>query len=266
MTRSRRGVALILVLWLVVVLGVIGAGVIAGARTSTALASNVRARLASRYAAESGIEAMVAAIEDSLAHLGASTSRRAFLNGLEATYAARDTSVLGDARFASAVIDVSARLDVNAATETALRAFFARFTDLAGASTIARDIRDYIERGVSGARSDEIVLQGDPRGGFHPVRPIRSLEELRSARIVPERVLARAATYLTVDGDGTINRRTASDTVLAAAAGELHDEPSRLLLVSRGWMAGHPLTHEIQAVYSISGTRLILSHWRERDL
>lgn len=42
--------------------------------------------------------------------------------------------------------------------------------------------------------------------------------------------------------------------------------PSRLLLVSRGWMPGHPLTHEIQAAYAVVGRQLRLQSWRERDL
>jgi general secretion pathway protein K len=42
--------------------------------------------------------------------------------------------------------------------------------------------------------------------------------------------------------------------------------PSRLLLVSRGWMPGHPLTHEIQAAYAVVGQQLRLQSWRERDL
>lgn len=42
--------------------------------------------------------------------------------------------------------------------------------------------------------------------------------------------------------------------------------PSRLLLVSRGWQPGHPLTHEIQAAYAVVGQRLLLQSWRERDL
>jgi hypothetical protein len=38
------------------------------------------------------------------------------------------------------------------------------------------------------------------------------------------------------------------------------------MLISRGWQEGHPLTHEIQAVYSILGRRLMLQAWWERDL
>jgi general secretion pathway protein K len=42
--------------------------------------------------------------------------------------------------------------------------------------------------------------------------------------------------------------------------------PSRVLLVSRGWQPGNPLTHEIEAAYAIVGQELRLQSWRERDL
>lgn len=248
---SRRGVALVLVLWIIVILGGISAGVVRSARTSTNIASNARAEVIARAAAESGIEAFVAAIQDTLSQLADTDARRDWLNAI-ALRPAGDSFSLGDGRFAVAVVDVSARLDVNAATQPALQLFFSQFTDPSEAAAIAAAIRARIDS--AGA------------GGLRVVTPIRSLEELRTARLVPEPVLARAASFLTVDGDGVINSRTASDTVLVAATGELRDEPSRLLLISRGWVSGHPLTSEIQAVYAISGTRLVFSHWRERSL
>ena len=79
---SRRGVALMLVLWLVVILGVIAAEVLTGTRTSVAVAINTRARAVARAAAESGVEARVAMIEDSLATMTESTIRSSFLNSL----------------------------------------------------------------------------------------------------------------------------------------------------------------------------------------
>ena len=42
--------------------------------------------------------------------------------------------------------------------------------------------------------------------------------------------------------------------------------PTRILLISRGWLRGHPLTHEIQAVYGVAGQKLVLQAWQERDL
>jgi hypothetical protein len=142
---------------------------------------------------------------------------------------------------------------VNAATQSALQIFFSQFTDPGEAATIAAAIRARIDSGSAISTS------------FLRTTPLRSLDELTAAG-VPERILARSVQYLTVDGDGSINARTASDTVLVAATGELRDEPGRLLLISRGWLSGHPLTSEIQAVYAITGNRLVFSHWRERSL
>src|SRR5688572_10754137 len=113
MRRSRRGVALILVLWLVVVLATISAGVVRAARTSSAIAANARATVIARAAAESGIEALVASIEDSLAGFADAGDRRDWLNAL-ATATEGDSVTLGDGRFAVTIVDVSARLDLNA--------------------------------------------------------------------------------------------------------------------------------------------------------
>lgn len=255
--RARRAVALVMVLWILVILGGVSAGVVRSARTSTSIATNARAELIARAAAESGIEAMVAAIEDTLSGFSDATERASWLNAL-AVDVDEDSSVLGDGRFSVIVVDVSARLDVNAATESALQVFFSQFTDPATAATIASAIRRRIEPDPT----------RDAAPGLRPltVTPIRSLDELSTAGLVPDDILQRAVPYLTVDGDGAINARTASDTVLAAATGELREEPSRLLLVSRGWVSGHPLTCEIQAVYAITGNRLVFSHWRERTL
>ncbi|HNV73235.1 MAG TPA: type II secretion system protein GspK [Gemmatimonadaceae bacterium] len=244
----RRGVALVLVLWLVVILGGIGATVVSSTRDASRLAGNARARVVARYAAESGIEATLAAIDDSLALLTDSTARRAFLNSLEPD-SRGDSVALGDARFAVAIVDASARLDVNAAPAENLARLFERFADPGRARALARAIRGRIEA-------------GDGR----TITPLRSLEELRSIAGADDRLLQLSAPYLTVDGDGTINRAAASDTVMAAAFGELRDAPARLVVISRGWMRGHPLTHEIQGVYAVASDRLVLVHWRERTL
>ncbi len=41
--------------------------------------------------------------------------------------------------------------------------------------------------------------------------------------------------------------------------------PTRIMLVSRGWQRGAPLTHEIQAVYVVLAGTLTLQSWEERD-
>jgi general secretion pathway protein K len=244
----RHGVALILVLWLVVILGVVGAGVMRATREATQLAANTRARVVARYAAESGLEATIARIDGALRTLGDSAARRAFLNALEPGSRNADSMLVGDGRVVVAIVDASARLDVNAAPAEKLARLFAWFTDPVRARAMADAVRRRVE------------------GEGRTSSPVGTLEALRELPGTDERVLQLAAPYLTVDGDGTVNRAAASDTVLRAAFGELREAPSRLVLVARGWMRGHPLTHEIQGVYAIASDRLVLVRWRERTL
>jgi type II secretory pathway component PulK len=248
-TLDRRGVALVLVLWVLVLLGGIAAGVTAGTRTAGDATVNLRARAVARYMAESGVVAAVHAVDRALlAAADDSVARRAALNAPERTIAGADSFALGEGTVQVAIVDASARLDVNAATEAQLAALFVRTGSPVEAPLAARAIRAHVD--------------GDARGA----RLLRSLDELRRIPGVSESLARAAAPYLTVDGDGRINRVTAPAPVLAAAAGELQDEPSRLVVVARGWQRGHPLTHELQAVYAVQGTRLVFVHWRERDL
>ncbi len=256
MNSSRRGVALVMVLWILVILGSVGATVARGARTSTALASNARARSVARYAAESGVVHALASIELALVSRD-SGERNAYLNTLESE--PRDSVSLGDARFQWAVVDPSARLDVNAAPIANLTALLSRVGDPGRAAETARAIRRWIERGP-------VTLGDNNPTAARFVTPVRSLDGLREIPGVDVELLERAAPWLTVDGDGTVNRTTAPAAVLDAAFGETTSAPNRLLLVARGWLSGHALTHEIQAVYAISNGTLVLVSWRERTL
>ena len=249
----RRGVALVLVLWIIVLAGAVTSVAAVRARESTLLSGTIRARSTASAAAESGIAAAAEEIEARLRMETDSTARRTFLNDTEHALRQPDLA-LGEARAQIIVIDPAARLDVNSATATQLATLFAFFTDANSASSSGSEIRRAIDGNVPGGAT----------------RPFRSLEALRSVPGVPAQLLVDAAPYLTIDGDGRVNRVTASRPVLRAAAGDLVDEPSRLLLVSRGWSSGHPLTHEVQAVFAIAreptGDRLVLLRWRERDL
>jgi type II secretory pathway component PulK len=260
---ERRGFALMLVLWLIVVLGAISTAVVLGTRESTALAGNARARVVGRYAAESGVVAATAAIEQALDARPDTAVRERYLDHLDVALPQRGDVALGEASFAVTLVDVSARLDVNNADESALERFFAQF-DPSTATSTATAIRRYIDRAeVTGTPGSQSISGGS---ALVAARPLRSLDELERVPGVSLGLVRAAAPYLTVDGDGKINRATASDTVMVAAAGSIQNEPSRILVVSRGWLRGHSLTHEIQAVYAIAGNQLTLVRWRERDL
>jgi general secretion pathway protein K len=264
--RSRRAVALPLVLWLLIVLGAISVGVVGRARSTTALASNVRARVLARNAAESGVVMAKAEIEDRLAAFADSLQRRTYLDRLDQALMEPGEVSLGDGRFRVTLVDVNARLDVNAATREQLARLFEFFTNAAEAADAAAAIRQWIGADVRTAEPRMIDTLAKLTLAPGIARPIRSLEEMRRIPGLRDGLLRAAAPYLTVDGDGIVNRATASDTVLRVAGGELRDEPTRVLVVSRGWMTGSRLTHEIQAVYAVAREELVLVRWRERDL
>ena len=246
---SRRGVALILVLWVIVVLGGVAAAVTAGSRTASDITSNARARTIARYAAESGIVAATTALQQRMDAAGDDvTKRRAVLNDAGHALGNSANFAMGDATVSVVMVDVSARIDVNTAPEEALTALFARAGHGRRAADAARVIRRHI---------DSIPGQANL---------LTSLDEVAALPGVGDEVIAAAAQWLTVDGDGQINRLTAPPVVLGVARGSLIDEPSRILFVARGWQRGHPLTHEVQAVYAIQGNQLAFVLWRERDL
>jgi type II secretory pathway component PulK len=247
--QPRRGVALMLVLWILVVLAGVALRVTSATRAAGDLHSNLRARTAARYAAESGVVAAVATMQRALERAGESAEQRALaLNNPLRTLHDVNRLELGDARAQVVVIDASARVDINASPVDVLEALFTRVGDPSRAATTARAIRRHID-----ATPGQAQL-------------FASLEEAAEVEGVDASLLRAAAPYLTVDGDGQINQRAASALVRSVARGGMIEEPSRLVIVSRGWQQGHPLTHEIQAVYAVQGNQLAFVRWRERDL
>ena len=260
---ARRGVALMLVLWIVVLLATVGAAVAMHARGATSVAVNVRARAAARYAAESGVEAAVAELEAQLAARPDALARRTYLNAIDRALGASTTErALGSQRFQVALVDASARLDLNLAGEDALAALFAQVGAPDGGRGAARAVQAWM--GAEGVR-DGVGATGG-LAGVARRRQFRSLDDLAWVPGVSPALARAAAPHLTVDGDGRVNVAGASAAVRSAARGETVSEPTRLLVVSRGWLDGSPLTHEIQAVYAVRGDRLAFVRWRERDL
>jgi len=238
-----------LVLWMIVILGGVAAAVTSSSRSTSDVTSNARARTIARYAAESGIVAVAASVQRQLETAGDDQlKRRLVLN--DGTRALQDiaTIELGDASVRTVMVDVSARIDVNAATEEVLTALLARAGHAASAANTARAIRRHIDSIPGRAR----LLQ--------------SLDDVAALPGVNADAISSAASWLTVDGDGQVNRATAEPEVLGVARGSLVDEPTRIMFIARGWQRGHPLTHEVQAVYAVQGNQLAFVRWRERDL
>lgn len=269
--------AIVVVLWTVVLLATVTAVASSAARSSASVATNVRATATARSMAESAIIAATSRIDDSLRAYPADDTRRAdFLSQLEPSTAnalpyLQDT--LGDGVLAVTVVDVSSRLDLNNAGVDGLARLFATATTPAAGRRMA-ELVDAAVRGERRGPDDERMRARDSLNAVllgrelqpRRRRPFETLDDVALVPGVDTNVLARVATFLTVDGDGNVNRRGASREVLASASGSLVDAPTRLLLIARGWQAGHPLTRQIEAVYDVGETGLRLVRWRERAL
>ncbi len=269
--------AIVVVLWTVVLLATVTAVASSAARSSASVATNVRATATARAMVESAIIAATSRIDDSLHAYPADDARRGdFLTTLEpsannALPYLQDT--LGDGVFAVTVVDVSARLDVNNAGVDGLARLFATATTPPAARRMA-ELVDAAVRGEGRQPDDERLRARDSLNAMllgrelqpRRRRPFETLDDVALVPGVDAKVLAQVAEFLTVDGDGNVNRRGASREVLASASGSLVDAPSRLLLIARGWQAGHPLTRQIEAIYDVGETGLRLVRWRERAL
>ncbi len=297
---ARRGVALMLVLWLTIILGAVATAIAAVAHADATLAGNFRARATGRYAAESGIAVATRSLETLLSEAPSTEARARALQDVDRHFVDLRDVPVGSGRFGIAVVDLNARLDLNHSDAGMLRALLAQFTDGARAERAAAALADWIDADdltrPGGAESREYAAAGSPY--FPRNAPLDRLDDLAHVLTVGDSLAAAVAPYVTVDGDGLVNLNSAKEPVLAALPGvgaaaaraliarrlggaitslddlrsvgaafpRLAVIPSRLLIVSRGWLAGHPLTHEIQAVYGVAGNRLYLLAWRERDL
>lgn len=307
---GESGVALALVLWLIVALGAVAAAVAGSTRSTTGVVLNVRARAVARYAAESGIVAGKALLQQRLASAFTPSQRVLAFTAVNREFAQLHEVALGNARFGVTLKNLSGQLDLNQAEPEALVGLFSQFTSSGSARAAVDAIQDW------GDADDLVRSQGAERDAYvragsaylPPNSPFTRLDELSRVWGIGEPLALAVAPYLTVNGDLLIDVNAASETVLAAVPGigsagartlvshrsrgagftsvsEVQEllgregnrsgaasipalviAPTRVLLVSRGWMPGNPLTHEIEAAYAIVGQRLLLQSWRERDL
>lgn len=273
-TRARRGAALIAALVTITLLASVTAIASSRARQSASVVDNRRAQSTARSMAESGVIAARARIESQLTSASPDDAR---LDALFAALSSGDGAVVQDTIldgvFATAVVDVSARLDVNTAGAEGMQ----KLLETVARPEEARVVAEAIAARVRGdGMADDALLQqrrlrdsvgaallGRP-SSVRAMQPFTSLDELLTVPGMQAPWLEAIAADLTVDGDGRVNRRAASPRVLAAATGTLVDRPTRLLLISRGWRIGHVLTREIQAVFDVNGTELRLVRWREQ--
>ncbi len=281
MHRNRRGVALIFVLCLLIILGAVATEVGRAARLEAHIVESVRSRTVARYAAESGVVAALAGIEGLLDSLPESPDRAAAFRDLGARMASLADVHLGGARFGVAVSDLNARIDLNRSDPETVLGLFRQFTSDRQAQVIvaslqAKPLERVGELGVLPGITDALALAVAPyvtvwgdgivniNSAPEPVlAALPGIGEAEARTIVARRAAGEVFTSSAPDPQSQDDRVTITSAPLGAL---VVTEPSRLLIVARGWRDGSPLTHEIQAVYAIVGAHLTLHAWQERDL
>ena len=306
MPRDRRGAALVLVLWLIVVLSVIAAGVLTSTRTELRLAANLRDRAVARYAAESGQVAAEGPVTAAVALWRQPEDRARLLDHLADTLGALREVTLGHARFGVTVVDLNTRIDLNWADGPTLTGLFSQFTTGRRAEALAAAVQDWrdpddepVDGGAEARDYARAGLSPRPRNA-----PFRQTSELRLVLGMSDSLYYAVTPFVTVDGDGRVNLNAAPAPVLAALpaigprearaivsrreAGEvmtsaagvvspvpgrtgaasrrtLSTVPTRVGVVSRGWVPGSNMAWEITRVLDVAGPRPILYSRHERN-
>jgi len=247
---GREGFALVAALWLLVALGSVGLHAALASRARRQAAANLLDEVRARAAVVAGTEyarsrltaAMLGRAEElraeAMTQSRGRNQRRAATASVSRLFRSanpledpwrepQDLMVpemaFGDARYALILRDVGAALNLNAASETMLRQFFAQGlgVDYAEADELAQAILDWRDEDeiprLNGGEREEYLK--DEALVLPPNRDFVEIDELRHVRGMTPELYVRAAPHLTLIGDGDININSAPEPVLLAVPG-----------------------------------------------
>jgi Type II secretion system (T2SS), protein K len=238
----------------------------------------LKARTSGRYAAESGVLMAKIAVQRWVDSAPMPAQRAKLFHRVGDLTDSLTHVRVGDAEFDAAVLDLNARIDLNHSSVGTLQGLFSQFVSKDRAEAVAQAIKQ---------------------------QPVSRFTELARVPGADDALVLAVAPYVTIWSDGIIDINTAPEVVLASLpglgqaiarriverreAGEVFSSsdafrptagvgrvsaegfpsltvaPTRVMLVSRGWLPGSPITHEIQATYVIIGSLMVLQSWEERD-
>ena len=246
-SRQQRGVALVVVLWVIMVLSLLIGGFAFTMYVETEVASYGRKELKAEMLARSGVE--VARMQ---LLLNKRTAAEAGIDTPQQDWATNEIwyvdHALGDGMYNVKVIDEESKLPINSATPEQLHQLLAALgVDASESDIIVDSILDWMEPGdlhrLNGAKTDDYYKNLDP-----PYRcknaPLDRVEELLLVRgVTPELFYGAPAKdeeparyglvdLVTVTSQGQINVNTAPPTVLQAAL-ELDDAELGVILARR---------------------------------
>jgi general secretion pathway protein K len=217
--RDQRGIALIMVIWVLALLSLMAASFLAQARSELRRAANLRDRATAEALAEGGIHLALGRL---LAEHGA-------------TYPQRWTEALGGGSVSITLTDERGKIDLNEADPTLLASLFesagvpARAaTDLAAA---VADFRDPDHGATAGGAEDADYPPGS--GGAKDAR-FESIDELLQVKGVTPALHAQLADLVTVHSSlGNIDPLIAAEGVLRAVPNIDRAELTKFLAVRK---------------------------------
>lgn len=222
--RHDRGIALVLVLWVITLLTVMALGLTAAQRTESTLTANALDGARFRAAADAGIAyaALILlappALDQTVPQTDAEGQPLAWLPDGSA-----HPWTFAEVPLAISVYNESSRIDLNQADANLLTALFVVLgvPDDASAALADRilDWRDPDDlKGPNGAEDPDYAAAGLPHGAKDG--PFTSVEELRQVMGITPELYRRLAPELTVDsGVAQVDEQFASALVLAAVKG-----------------------------------------------
>ncbi len=222
---QQRGIALVLVLWIIALLTIMALGLTSTQRTESALARNQIDAARFRAQAESALA--LTALNLLSTPLEAAPPEAVWLpNGVP------HTLVLDAVTLTVTLTNETSRIDLNAATQEELKTLIELAQGEAGFDASQRDaladaILDWRDpddlRRLNGAEDGDYADAGLPYGARDG--PFASVEELRQVLGMTRDLYHRLAPHLTVYNDtGEVEQRFASPQVLAATQGLLFED------------------------------------------
>lgn len=257
---DERGVALMLVLWVIVVLGGIAAGVAAWAHQSLDVARTTRTRAVARSAAESGVIAAKARLEELYAESGTPEARAGAFARFDEEVTRAGQRAFGEARYQIAVVDLGSRIDLNQAGAPILVPLFRQVVGEREALRLVAALEDWKDRDrrprPGGAEAPQYAAAGSP---FTPPNaPMLRLDELTRVRGFTDSIADLLAPYVTVLGSGRVNLNTAPRPVLAALP-ELGPSGADAVIAARGGGRLLASAEDVRALFADRGLTTVLS-------
>jgi general secretion pathway protein K len=224
--RTRRGVALVAALFLVVAIGAVALQFSLDARERRTLGLGAADRATQRALADGALELVEAKLDYAMRTIPQGRGNTQMLRssdpwlGIDSLYSG--TYQVDSQNVYVQAIDLGARLNINNLSEDELKTFLAFvLNDYVTADALAQCIMDWTDvddiARLHGAEKDDYIKAGLlalPANG-----PFRDVEDLRFVKGMTPEIYAAISPYLTTFGGGLVNLNTAPPPVLKALPG-----------------------------------------------